>query len=54
MTLAQCKWKINAYLHNFTNNIIIASKNKKIEIRLMPCMYLTHCVWGALGSFFFI
>lgn len=28
-------------------------RNKKIEILLIPCIYLTHCEFGELGSFFF-
>lgn len=29
-----------------------ASRNMKIDILLMPCIYFIHCVRGALGSFF--
>jgi hypothetical protein len=40
------------YLNNFTASIIIASKNNKIDSLFIPCIYFTHCVLGALGSFF--
>jgi hypothetical protein len=30
----------------------MAAKNMKMEMRLMPCMYLIHDVVGAFGSFF--
>ncbi len=39
-------------LNNLIAKITSPAKNNKIEMRLMPCMYLTHCVLGVLGSFF--
>jgi hypothetical protein len=32
--------------------MINAIRNKKMEMRLIPCMYFIHCVCGALGSLF--
>jgi len=31
---------------------IMATKNIKIEMRLIPCIYFIHCVCGAFGSLF--
>jgi hypothetical protein len=41
------------YRNSFTASMIIASKNNKIDNLFIPCMYFTHCVLGAFGSFFF-
>jgi hypothetical protein len=54
---ASYKLTIAAYLlpyffSSFTVRIIIAKRKSNMDSRLMPCMYLSHCVRGALGSFF--
>ena len=41
------------YLSSFMARMIIASKNNKIDNLFIPCIYFTHFVSGALGSFFF-
>jgi hypothetical protein len=34
--------------------MMIPIRNMKIEILLIPCIYFTHGVFGAFGSFFLI
>ena len=41
-------------LNSFTASIIMANKKRKIDIRLIPCIYFMNPVRGELGSFFLI